>query len=677
LRLERLELENFRSYEKLDLDLAALTSAAIVGPNGAGKSTLLTAIDYALYGGHADELLARSERRGGVTLTLSGDDGTWRVARGRERERRSWLVIEHDGKALDTHTVKDGQQVIEQAITGMDAEAFRASVYAAQGQAGMLASLSPRERKALLGSLLGLTRYEEWREAAAGDAREVSARREGQERRRAEIADELAEAEATLTGDDTLDADLEKNQKWLEDLEGEQAAASEREKIAVKVEQRRRIVAQMAELKRRGDEEKERRRQREALQEEVESLAGSADQLQGLEEARSEHLAAVAVVEQHRDALSAARGRVEGEKARAGRLVEALDAARARIPDTDAEDATCPTCGQLLTANSRALAQARKEAETQIGRIEADLEEVHGKADAAEAEVEELKRREMAESNGFDDDAYQAAKTADRRRAGLLGRIEGLADKEDLDALRAQHAELRAEAEELPEEIPEGRRVEDVRREEAAARAERSDLERRRTNRDTVRKRVKTLHDAAKLVEVDLAREGRRERALGVLVRAFSRNGIPAMILDNAVGGLESHANELLETLGVAMRVTLRTQAEKKGGGLKETLDIVVDDGQFERDLASFSGGEQYRVHVALRLALARTLAAGSGRTLDFLLIDEVTDLDAGGVEVLAELLARMPQQVLLVTHQDQLVDSMPERLAVERTAGVGSVVDR
>jgi exonuclease SbcC len=50
MKLISLEAENFRSFERLELDLRADGLIAVVGDNGAGKSTIFTSIEWALYG---------------------------------------------------------------------------------------------------------------------------------------------------------------------------------------------------------------------------------------------------------------------------------------------------------------------------------------------------------------------------------------------------------------------------------------------------------------------------------------------------------------------------------------------------------------------------------------------------------------------------------------------------
>jgi len=50
MKLISIEAENFRSFERLELDLRVDGLVAVVGDNGAGKSTIFAAIEWALYG---------------------------------------------------------------------------------------------------------------------------------------------------------------------------------------------------------------------------------------------------------------------------------------------------------------------------------------------------------------------------------------------------------------------------------------------------------------------------------------------------------------------------------------------------------------------------------------------------------------------------------------------------
>jgi len=109
------------------------------------------------------------------------------------------------------------------------------------------------------------------------------------------------------------------------------------------------------------------------------------------------------------------------------------------------------------------------------------------------------------------------------------------------------------------------------------------------------------------------------------LVKAFGRDGIPALIIENAVPELERIANDILGQMsGGRHNLRFETQRELKSkSGMTETLDIIVGDWAGERIYETFSGGEQLRIDFAIRFALAELLARRAGSRIDFLCIDE------------------------------------------------------
>lgn len=109
------------------------------------------------------------------------------------------------------------------------------------------------------------------------------------------------------------------------------------------------------------------------------------------------------------------------------------------------------------------------------------------------------------------------------------------------------------------------------------------------------------------------------------LVKAFGRDGIQALILENAVPELERIANDILGQMsGGKNYLRFETQKELKSrSGMAETLDIIVGDWAGERIYETYSGGEQLRIDFAIRFALAELLARRAGAKVDWLTIDE------------------------------------------------------
>ncbi len=166
------------------------------------------------------------------------------------------------------------------------------------------------------------------------------------------------------------------------------------------------------------------------------------------------------------------------------------------------------------------------------------------------------------------------------------------------------------------------------------------------------------------------------------LERAFGKDGVPALLIEQALPEIENKANETLERLsGGTMSVNFLTQAkykDKTREDLKETLDIVIRDGAGKRDYEMFSGGEAFRVNFAIRLALSEVLAQRAGARLQTLVIDEgFGSQDALGRQRLIEAITMVRAdfaKILVITHIDELKDAFPTRIEVEKTA-MGSVV--
>jgi DNA repair protein SbcC/Rad50 len=181
-------------------------------------------------------------------------------------------------------------------------------------------------------------------------------------------------------------------------------------------------------------------------------------------------------------------------------------------------------------------------------------------------------------------------------------------------------------------------------------------------------------------IKVERAEISQRIQRLKLLEKACGRDGVQALLIEQALPDIEERANELLERLtGGQMRVSFETQRQLKSrDATVETLDIRIVDNVGERPYENYSGGEQFRINFAIRLALSQVLAKRAGARLQTLVIDEgFGSQDPGGRQRLVEAINTIQddfRRILVITHVDELRDAFPTRIEVEKTA-VGSVV--
>jgi exonuclease SbcC len=276
---------------------------------------------------------------------------------------------------------------------------------------------------------------------------------------------------------------------------------------------------------------------------------------------------------------------------------------------------------------------------------------------------------------------YEALKTqlavALASLATLQENLEGLHVRQD--RLEATLAEIDEEAAALDEGIKELQVQSDE-----YARRELEVREQHTRERSAYERVVRVEQDlialdsqAVRREELEKRRElYRYEEALYKELRtAFGRNGIPAMIIETAIPELEAAANELLSRMTDGrMSLRLMTQKDKITGGVAETLDIEIADELGTRSYETYSGGEAFRINFAIRVALSQMLARRAGAQLRTLFIDEgFGTQDDSGRDKLVEAITAIQDQfdlILVITHIDELRDSFPVHVVIEKTGG-------
>ena len=102
-----------------------------------------------------------------------------------------------------------------------------------------------------------------------------------------------------------------------------------------------------------------------------------------------------------------------------------------------------------------------------------------------------------------------------------------------------------------------------------------------------------------------------------------------------------------------------------------ETLDIVIEDRSGQRPYENYSGGEQFRINFAIRLALSQLLTHRTGARLQTLVIDEgFGSQDPLGRQRLIEAINAVQDDfacILVITHIDELREAFPTRIEVQK----------
>lgn len=737
MRPLRLRARNLRTYPKLDIRFGSGV-VGILGElrdapegadsNGSGKSTILEAIDIALFGRRS---LAGYLTRGGdvdelmVELIFEHGGSEYRVrrtysAKGRgqtkvdlERAATEEPGVEYTFRAptvyepLTQASTRETDELLQQ-ILGLSRDTFRDSSYLRQGDGGYAdPDRDPRQRKELLVEavlgrdpiwprLLDLARArrkdeETQVERLTGEVESLRAQTANADALRGELRDAKGLVAAATAGLETTERrHAEVVELWArsrERIAACQAAAvglQYAEAAVAFLEQKREDAERAAgEAVRLGDD-----------------LAGLAtpEQLAEQEAAEAEirraideHVKACANHDRVRREYEAAfveRNRLLGlaneANERAHVLRREADLVLERAGDSTS---TCATCGQKLGEEAAAHAAASYRVEAQQLDDQAKaldeqasaivLPELAAEPAAPEGRdvLPEISRRVQTMRM-----QQQERARYEERLAHLQETIDGQPTPEEIAVARDTAAEKRAVLDALgtAEDPPV---AEDTAQAAVAmARAARDEAVAAKARIEERLAQLAAAEDKlGELAATILTLHDQIDRD-SLLERAYGRDGIPALIIENtAIPAIEAEASRILRSLGTSFDVQLRTQAETKTGNLRDTLDVfVIDPDGNEADYADgCSGGEQTRIGLALRIALARLLARRRGAESRLLALDEPSYLDAAGMAALLDVLRGLEDEfdsILLVSHIAELRDALDETILVIKENGVSRI---
>lgn len=726
MRILSVTCEDFCGHKRAAVDLRAVSLALVTGANGAGKSSLLVdAPLWALYGEARGATLADVVRRGAKTarveLELELGGAAYRVVRAYtikgktgatllelwRHEAGQWAICAAGG-------VAEVQAAIV-ALLGLSAQALTVASVVRQGEASALTLATPGERLAALLEVCGGAHLSGLASQIGAQIRDAEAKRATCEALAQRARADLASAEARHTDRAPLVERLEREAKAL-DAEALAAARDawrascdelERAREASALDKR---LASLLDAIRTGEEvlievcrEAAELDAKQAALPAVDVASAEAivdlheERLAGLLAARSQaerHIQEAARIEAIRAERTAALTRLDDQRQRAAE-------AAAKIPG----ECKASMCGARLYVAALAAGDTQR-AQRDLAELEVEQRAeaarallVAGEALAAAKRCEvtlergalaaldfalHMAQRDLGAAKG----AVKVERAALEERGAMMRRRAQLASQESLARRTLEHdAEQAEDARELgavedmaaraavvsaaeDAHLDASKAYEAARRDydagcaardglAAARAAQLADAEAARRARDEVERLAQAL-----AVEVERAR-------VATLARDFLR-AAPLVAVARALPRLEVSANEILADLAPNMALRLSTARTSRKGDLVDALTITLEVAGRAAPVETLSGGERFRVDLALRLALARLASGRAVAPVQTLIIDEgFGALDEAGCMAAVEALAALQRRfalILAISHVEGMRGLLPG-LEVERGA--------
>src|SRR5581483_2140424 len=567
-----LRISGFLSYrDPAEVDFTTFDLACISGQNGAGKSSLLDAITWSLFGEarakDKDSLVNLQSKTAEVAFTFSYEENIYRVIRALPRGKTTTLEFQilDDGRQTTDHektwrplterTTRDTQARIEQTLR-LDYETFINAAFFLQGKADQFTQQNASKRKDVLSSILGLEMWEMYKIRTADRRKALEDEINSMDGRIAEINAELAEEEPRKQRLKDLESELKRLSAARKTQEN---ALENLRKAAASLDQQ--VAAEKAKLEeeRRGLKEQEQAviSQRSTINEMNKQVENAKKLLAEAEEkakTRSE-------LEEKR---SMAREQYGQSKAENELLKAQMDELKERIDRLSAaEGATCPLCGQPLSEEHRrsTLKQLQDEGKEKGDRFRVnksnmdDLVKRIADHETQIAKIESAERERLSLSNIVTQltERIETIK-ASVRNWEAVG-VKRLKEVETILASKKYAAETQESSVNLVEAE---RALFDLQEQENRLNQEVGAARQKVSVLDGLRTRKAELGSAREAAALQVARHK-------TLERAFGKDGVPALLIEQALPHIESKANELLDRLSDGqMSIRFVTQAEYK-----------------------------------------------------------------------------------------------------------------
>ena len=275
---------------------------------------------------------------------------------------------------------------------------------------------------------------------------------------------------------------------------------------------------------------------------------------------------------------------------------------------------------------------------------------------------------------------YERLQAAERELESAQMRLNTLTDRRA--SLKIQYEQTQQKQTELTTAIDQAEsavhETVDLQKNIQQKRSTRDQLLQQRAGLQAQIERCDALGEEREAVDEQLKVCERDIRIYRELTTAFGKDGIQALIIEQAIPEIEEEANRILSRLtDNRTQIAIESLRDLKKGGTRETLDIKISDELGERSYELYSGGEAFRVDFSIRIALSKLLASRTGTRLRTLVIDEgFGTQDTEGLDHLVEAIQAISQdfeKILVITHVESLKQAFPVRIEVTKYPDQGS----
>jgi exonuclease SbcC len=688
--IRRIKLRGIRSWEEGEVEFPE-GFIAIVGPKGAGKSSLIDALEFALFGSEAFAEYKRIIRDGmssaEVELTVEETGKTYRIKRGLTRTTHgitqdpSKLSIIVDNKILTRSKAKDLDKDVK-SLLKVDRKLLEYTVLTRQEELKALLNMTPKERKNVIDTLLGLDAFEKAWEELGGIIRgkegylknlEETAAKYDLEALSQEYDQVIQKIDGKNKEKETLEKRLEEEKQKLEKLSRETQKMEEEAKRYFQLKQ------EIQNQKEKLSAEKQR----------MESLTGQIKTLETLleKEAKEKELLETQLLDfwdqlrnngyQGESTLEALEAFTAELAEKVQELVTFIGMAQKTIEEETAKETVlsgkenCPYCGQPLTTH-----QAEQFRRERIEKIE--------KLRKALSENQTLLKEKRNLQDLFGKISQSIRRTADRldrRQQQIQGYKQQITTlQKNLEEVSLEAMDMENQIKALEETLPpydeqaHSKKQKELLNQSTLVERLEGDL---RVLEGEIRSLGERLDEIAnkinsgKEVYENLETHRRMVNELQTIRRGCTAvlPNLRAMYLD----AIQGHVERTYVHINPA--TTFRIEID-------ENYTPIIQVGGYTRSYRDVSGGERTEIALAYRIGLGNAIfEARTGTPMELLILDEPTENlgneeEDRSIENLAKMLSDLKvRQIITITHDQTFAKYADHTLQIRKVYDRSQVV--